>query len=615
MPSSSEARIKYDADGTLFKNSDPEHLELRAVLDEPSAQQLLGAYAKANKSLEIFMCWIDVQEYKSIPTDDYRRSKALHIYHKYVKVDSVLQIGGIKDADVEHYKVQIDLSKNDHSILQTDFYDRIQKICFIEIFYNIFRPFKNTPQYKELKKDLKEKYNHVAIDHFEYVRRLGEGGFGVVVHCVKISTGKHYAMKIQTKRGLLDSFADDPWRVDGEKQAFATCQHPFIVNLDYAFQNEALAIMVLGLGSAGDLQKALIEAPEERLDEQRVQFYVAELVLALAHLHQMGLMYRDLKPSNVLLNDDGHVQLVDLGGVVDSHGKVIGAQHETNSLLPLFNQQYAASASAARAQNQYKEEDHLEDAVEGEEGDELKALNAGEKTPEPTRKRRMSIMGTFGYMAPEMVIMLTQRSRDKVGYSHTVDWWSLGVTMFKLLTGFRPFTEENFSAFMEMAPTLRQNVDNGRTSPEYGILFQIIPFPRTMSENTVDVITRFLDVNEVTRLGAGNTGVSDIKKHPYFADIDWELLEQKHVEPPFKPVTKNCAQNDPHRFPSFDIMLASLGKTQWNVEVPETEEQKYFAAWDYTSPHTLRVEFGIAQEMDQLDRNFKVRQMLGEAHR
>jgi hypothetical protein len=75
--------------------------------------------------------------------------------------------------------------------------------------------------------------------------------------------------------------------------------------------------------------------------------------------------------------------------VVDSDGKVIGAQHETNSLLPLFNQQYTASASAARAQNQYKEEDHLDDTVEGEEGDELKALNAGEKAPKPTRKRRM----------------------------------------------------------------------------------------------------------------------------------------------------------------------------------------------------------------------------------
>ena len=138
--------------------------------------------------------------------------------------------------------------------------------------------------------------------------------------------------------------------MDGEKQAFASCQHPFIVNLDYAFQNETLAIMVLGLASAGDLQKALLDAPEEKLSEERVQFYAAELVLALAHLHQMGLMYRDLKPNNVLVNDDGHVQLVDLGGVIDEDGKVIGAQHETNTLLPLFTHQYSVVASATRAQ-------------------------------------------------------------------------------------------------------------------------------------------------------------------------------------------------------------------------------------------------------------------------
>ena len=381
-------RLKFHADGTLNKNSDPEHLELRAVLDEPLAQQLLGNYAKENKSLEIFMCWIDVQEYKSIPTDDYRRSKALHIYHKYIKVDSVLQIGGIHGEDVQYYKSQINLSKADHSILKTEFYDRVQNVCFSEIFYNIFRPFKKTSQYPELKKSLKERYNHVALDHFEYVRKLGEGGFGVVVHCVKISTGKHYAMKIQTKKGLLECFSDDPWRVDGEKQAFASCQHPFIVNLDYAFQSETLAIMVLGLASAGDLQKALLEAPEEKLSEERVQFYAAELVLALAHLHQMGLMYRDLKPNNVLVNDDGHVQLVDLGGVVDEDGKVIGAQHETNTLLPLFTHQYSVVASATRAQ--YLESRDRCDLLEGEEGDELKPL--------PSRKRRMSIMGTFGYV-------------------------------------------------------------------------------------------------------------------------------------------------------------------------------------------------------------------------
>ena len=383
-------RLKFHADGTLNKHSDPEYLELRAVLDEPVAQQLLGNFAKENKSLEIFMCWIDVQEYKSIPTDDYRRSKALHIYHKYIKIDSVLQIGGIHGDDIKHYKRQIDLSKSDHTILKTEFYDQVQNVCFTEIFYNIFRPFKKTAQYPDLKKALKEKYNHVALDHFEYVRKLGEGGFGVVVHCVKVSTGKHYAMKIQTKKGLLECFSDDPWRVDGEKQAFASCQHPFIVNLDYAFQNETLAIMVLGLASAGDLQKALLEAPEEKLGEDRVQFYAAELVLALSHLHQMGLMYRDLKPNNVLVNDDGHVQLVDLGGVVDEDGKVIGAQHETNTLLPLFTHQYSVVASATRALYAQNRITNDHSGCEGEE-------HVDSKSHQNARKRRMSIMGTFGY--------------------------------------------------------------------------------------------------------------------------------------------------------------------------------------------------------------------------
>ena len=81
-------------------------------------------------------------------------------------------------------------------------------------------------------------------------------------------------------------------------------------------------------------------------------------------------MYRDLKPNNVLVNDDGHVQLVDLGGVVDEDGKVIGAQHETNTLLPLFTHQYSVVASATRAQ--YVEEMDRSDHIDGEVSEEEK---------------------------------------------------------------------------------------------------------------------------------------------------------------------------------------------------------------------------------------------------
>lgn len=74
---------------------------------------------------------------------------------------------------------------------------------------------------------------------------------------------------------------------------------------------------------AGDLNNAL-KLEGSGLNVKRVQFYSAEIVLALAHLHGMGLMYRDLKPNNVLLHEDGHIQLVDLGGVVDAEGNTLG---------------------------------------------------------------------------------------------------------------------------------------------------------------------------------------------------------------------------------------------------------------------------------------------------
>lgn len=86
-------------------------------------------------------------------------------------------------------------------------------------------------------------------------------------------------------------------------------------------------------------------------------------------------------------------------------------------------------------------------------------------------------------------------------------------------------------------------------------------------------------MNEKTRLGAGPRGVKEIKDHPYFSNINWELLEQKHVEPPFIPVLKSLAQNDNHRYPNFDTMLTDIGKSTWSTDHLEPEDQAYFAAW------------------------------------
>ena len=115
-------------EGSLGKSHDPSQLELRMMLDDPIAQRALGLFAKERKSLDIFMCWVDTHEYKSIPTPDYRRSKALHIYHKYIKTDAILEIGGIPNSERDRIKVLLEESKDDPNLLQTDLFDKAQ-VC------------------------------------------------------------------------------------------------------------------------------------------------------------------------------------------------------------------------------------------------------------------------------------------------------------------------------------------------------------------------------------------------------------------------------------------------------------------------------------------------------
>jgi serine/threonine protein kinase len=140
-------------------------------------------------------------------------------------------------------------------------------------------------------------------------------------------------MKTQLKSALVETYSDNPSRLDSEKTVFAVCHHPFIIDMDYAFQTEGHAILVLGLATAGDLQEAIDNAPENRLEENRVVFYAAEIALALAHLHDLHLMYRDLKPCNVLLNEDGNIKLADMGGVADFGGDVFYTEEEKEKMV------------------------------------------------------------------------------------------------------------------------------------------------------------------------------------------------------------------------------------------------------------------------------------------
>ena len=87
--------------------------------------------------------------------------------------------------------------------------------------------------------------------------------------------------------------------------------HPFIVKLHYAFQTPERLYFVIDFLNGGELFFHLRK--ETKFNEHRARFYAAEIILALECLHGNGIIYRDLKPENVILDSDGHIKLTDFG--------------------------------------------------------------------------------------------------------------------------------------------------------------------------------------------------------------------------------------------------------------------------------------------------------------
>jgi len=125
----------------------------------------------------------------------------------------------------------------------------------------------------------------------------------------KISTGKLYAMKVLKKDRIRDQNLTKYAKI--ERNILTRIDHPFVVKLDSAFQTDTKLYLILQYCPGGDLGNLI--AKKKRLSEADARIYIAEIVLALEVLHQNGILYRDLKPDNVILDEEGHALLTDFG--------------------------------------------------------------------------------------------------------------------------------------------------------------------------------------------------------------------------------------------------------------------------------------------------------------
>eukprot|EP01029_Cantina_marsupialis_P031470 TRINITY_DN907_c0_g2_i1.p1 TRINITY_DN907_c0_g2~~TRINITY_DN907_c0_g2_i1.p1 ORF type:complete len:401 (+),score=59.56 TRINITY_DN907_c0_g2_i1:85-1203(+) len=160
---------------------------------------------------------------------------------------------------------------------------------------------------KKLRKG-KEK-NRVCLDDFVLMKTVGRGSFGKVVMVKLKETGDIFAMKVLKKEMVIQRKQYE--HTLSERRILSNISHPFIVSLRFAFQTDHKLYMVFDFFNGGEIYHYL-----SRLGcfpEDRSRFYAAQIVCALDYLHKQNIVYRDLKPENLILDSSGYLRVTDFG--------------------------------------------------------------------------------------------------------------------------------------------------------------------------------------------------------------------------------------------------------------------------------------------------------------
>ncbi|KAH0929873.1 hypothetical protein HID58_015600, partial [Brassica napus] len=300
----------------------------------------------------------------------------------------------------------------------------------------------------------------VGLEHFRLLKRLGSGDIGSVYLCQIRGSPEvaFYAMKVVDKEAV--AVKKKLGRAEMEKKILGMLDHPFCPTLYAAFEASHYSFLVMEYCPGGDLYTARLRQQSKRFGISSTRFYAAETLVALEYLHMMGIVYRDLKPENVLIRGDGHKK----------KKKECYYHHNTR--------------------------------------DSSIDLSGGCPSifAEPINARSKSFVGTHEYLAPEVI--------SGQGHGSAVDWWTFGVFMYEMIFGTTPFKGDNNEK------TLVNILKAPLTFPKVVVNSQK-EYDNMVSAQ--DLITKLLVKNPKKRLGSLK-GSIEIKRHEFFEGVNWALI-------------------------------------------------------------------------------------------
>ncbi|XP_061357533.1 protein kinase PVPK-1 [Gastrolobium bilobum] len=360
----------------------------------------------------------------------------------------------------------------------------------------------------------------LEMRHFRLLKKLGCGDIGSVYLAELSGTRTSFAMKIMNKTELAGR--KKLLRAQTEREILQCLDHPFLPTLYTHFETETFSCLVMEFCPGGDLHALRQRQPGKYFSEHAVRFYVAEVLLALEYLHMLGIIYRDLKPENVLVREDGHIMLSDFDlslrctvnpTLVKSSNPNLETKSSGYCIQPAcieptcvlqpdciqpscFTPRFLSGKS--KREKKFKPKNDLHHQV----------TPLPELIAEPTNARSMSFVGTHEYLAPEII--------KGEGHGSAVDWWTFGIFLYELLFGRTPFKGSANRATL------------------FNVVGQPLRFPEspTVSFAARDLI-RGLLVKEPQHRLAYRRGATEIKQHPFFHNVNWALI--RCTNPPEVP--------------------------------------------------------------------------------